>query len=349
MKIQILTILAMTICLAFVGGILAETISLDNTNNCLGTNCESTNGTGTMTINNCDYKLHMDIGLTGLENGNYQLSLQTVSGDKRLDSIDICNNPNAPMEGYSNAWECGSWLDYSFYNFEMNASIIDGTFQNSYDVNLPTGDYNVTLLVKHDKNPDGTGGESYPIVLQKDNIIFSVSDTCTTDFQDRVIALENKVNALEMVYVNATQGLKGDKGDKGDTGESGISGSNGSDGYTPIEGVDYFNGTNGIDGNNASINMTPINDKLNYFDSIIKTICKIPLISSFCNTPPVATEDCTTKADYYFCDNKGWSVREDFYNCQTGQGTAKSCNIGKCSYITGHVLCKNCNINTGKC
>ena len=43
------------------------------------------------------------------------------------------------------------------------------------------------------------------------------------------------------------QGLQGIKGDKGDTG-IGIAGLNGIDGYTPIKGVDYFDGLNGEDG-----------------------------------------------------------------------------------------------------
>ncbi len=44
--------------------------------------------------------------------------------------------------------------------------------------------------------------------------------------------------------------LKGAKGDKGDQGLQGvgIAGANGIDGYTPIKGVDYFDGLNGNDG-----------------------------------------------------------------------------------------------------
>ena len=41
------------------------------------------------------------------------------------------------------------------------------------------------------------------------------------------------------------QGVKGDKGDKGDTGEQGPQGPAGKDGYTPIKGVDYFDGEKG--------------------------------------------------------------------------------------------------------
>lgn len=43
-------------------------------------------------------------------------------------------------------------------------------------------------------------------------------------------------------------GPKGDKGDKGDIGFTGNTGATGNDGYTPIKGVDYFDGDPGLDG-----------------------------------------------------------------------------------------------------
>lgn len=48
--------------------------------------------------------------------------------------------------------------------------------------------------------------------------------------------------------IQGVQGAKGDKGDKGDRGEQGIQGANGKDGYTPVKGIDYFDGKDGAKG-----------------------------------------------------------------------------------------------------
>lgn len=45
--------------------------------------------------------------------------------------------------------------------------------------------------------------------------------------------------------VDYFDGEQGPKGDKGDTGEQGIQGPKGEDGYTPIKGIDYFDGEDG--------------------------------------------------------------------------------------------------------
>lgn len=368
------------LALFLISGILAETINLDNTQTtCLGTDCEYVEtALGTINIDNCGDKLYMDVDLSGLEEGNYQLSIQTYSNDKRLDSTIVCANPNGPMIGHENAWECGSWEDYSFYNFDMDA-VTTGTFQESYEIILPEGYYNVILLVKHDKTPDGTGGASYPIVLQKGQITFSVSDSCMSQFQDRLIALENKVAELETTctcvdgtngksayelwldegntgtvqdFLNSLVGPQGPQGLQGETGygipgETGPQGPAGSDGYTPVKGVDYFDGT---DGTNATVDLTPIETKVSYFDSVVNSLFKFfPLFDIYYHNPAVEKEDCTTKANDYYCDYRGYSVRKDYYNCKSGYGTATECEVGKCSFITGHKLCDNCNVNTGLC
>lgn len=64
-----------------------------------------------------------------------------------------------------------------------------------------------------------------------------------------------------------SDGLKGDKGDKGDTGEKGDKGDkgeNGANGYTPVKGIDYFDGAKGDPGikgdkgDNGKDGMTPV-------------------------------------------------------------------------------------------
>lgn len=68
-------------------------------------------------------------------------------------------------------------------------------------------------------------------------------------------------------------GAKGDKGDaftyedftpeqlaslKGEKGDTGAAGKNGEDGYTPVKGVDYFDGVNGKDGKDGADGYTPV-------------------------------------------------------------------------------------------
>ena len=58
------------------------------------------------------------------------------------------------------------------------------------------------------------------------------------------------------------QGLQGEKGDKGERGAQGAAGKDGKDGYTPVKGVDYFDGRNGTNGKDG---YTPIKG-IDYFD-----------------------------------------------------------------------------------
>ena len=53
-------------------------------------------------------------------------------------------------------------------------------------------------------------------------------------------------------------GIDGAKGEKGDPGKDGVNGQPGQDGYTPIKGVDYFDGTPGKDGTNGKDGYTPV-------------------------------------------------------------------------------------------
>lgn len=230
--------------------------------NCFGTDCATMTGAaGAVVIDDCMDKLYMDVSLSGLADGNYQLTLQTTPGDKRLDSTNVCAVPNGAMGGaHANAWECGSWSDYSFYNFEMDAVPTAGVFTGSYEVTLPEGYYNVAVLVKHDAEPEGTGGASYPIILQKEDITFSISEHCVSECTQRVIVLEDLVSALtgRIVALESIlptpgpigpQGIPGEKGDKGDKGDAGDVGAVGPQGPAGIDGV---NGTNGKDGANGS-------------------------------------------------------------------------------------------------
>lgn len=101
------------------------------------------------------------------------------------------------------------------------------------------------------------------------NVDGNVMYTGNVDRGDILIYDCNQGNTAVGKWVDPTSiaGLKGDKGDKGDIGLTGIGiagqdGKNGFDGYTPIKGVDYFDGkdgTNGVDG------YTPVKN-VDYFD-----------------------------------------------------------------------------------
>lgn len=57
------------------------------------------------------------------------------------------------------------------------------------------------------------------------------------------------------------QGAQGEQGPKGDKGDKGDPGTNGKDGYTPVKGVDYFDGEdgkNGTDGKDGQDGYTPV-------------------------------------------------------------------------------------------
>lgn len=59
------------------------------------------------------------------------------------------------------------------------------------------------------------------------------------------------------LYVTSASGttsanLKGERGEQGVRGADGQNGKDGKDGYTPVKGVDYFDGVNGIDGRDGS-------------------------------------------------------------------------------------------------
>ena len=57
------------------------------------------------------------------------------------------------------------------------------------------------------------------------------------------------------------QGEKGERGEKGETGATGPAGkdgANGKDGYTPVKGVDYFDGADGMDGVAGKDGKTPV-------------------------------------------------------------------------------------------
>lgn len=185
--------------------------------------------------------------------------------------------------------------------------------------------------------------------------------------------------------MNGLNGLNGIKGDKGDQGIPGINGINGTDG---INGINGINGTNGIDGTNATVDLTPIENRLSALENFKNAIltffkntfgvwfglngqykcvgniqqeyinntwtnnqtCQYGCIDGTCNNAPSTKEDCTQKKVGISCsaNNDKYKI---FVGCQKGHGTSTSCDNGFC--ISSGILsatCPNgCNTVTNLC
>lgn len=70
--------------------------------------------------------------------------------------------------------------------------------------------------------------------------------------------------------IQGVKGDKGDNGDKGDKGDKGDTGATGKDGYTPVKGVDCFDGKDGRNGQNGMDGYTPVKGT-DYFTEAEKT------------------------------------------------------------------------------
>ena len=118
-------------------------------------------------------------------------------------------------------------------------------------------------------------------------------DVTVSGLNTEVIVTREEIESIDPEFLLA---LRGEKGDKGDSGEDGADGQDGvgitsitqnqdgtlsinlddgtsyvteplkgADGYTPIKGVDYFDGTNGQDGKDGADGYTPVKG-VDYFD-----------------------------------------------------------------------------------
>jgi len=134
---------------------------------------------------------------------------------------------------------------------EETTEIINATVQEARD-----GEQGI----QGETGPEGRHIESASFV--GDDIVFVNDDASTVILADAKTELKGE------------QGVKGDTGAKGDAGYTpikgidyfdgakGDTGATGEAGYTPIKGVDYFDGINGVDGEDG---YTPIKG-VDYFD-----------------------------------------------------------------------------------
>lgn len=130
-------------------------------------------------------------------------------------------------------------------------------------------------------------------------------------------------------------GVKGDKGDKGDQGVQGIQGVPGAVGAVGPQGIQ------GIAGTNATVDLTPINNKLTYLDSVINSLFSYwPSFFKFYNVPPAIKEDCSHHKVGLSCSNSNDKYTV-FMACQSGHGTKTSCDVGYC-YKNSGILSEKC-------
>ena len=121
-----------------------------------------------------------------------------------------------------------------------------------------------TITIAYQDIPDGTitdniNSQTFTVTLNEvseDNIsdliqFYTISSGADGD-SAYDIAVDNGFVGTEEQWLAS---LKGDKGDKGDTGNTGATGTNG---YTPIKGVDYFDGATGAKGDTGNDGYTPI-------------------------------------------------------------------------------------------
>lgn len=90
--------------------------------------------------------------------------------------------------------------------------------------------------------------EAQNISDKLEKVVEAISNIPTTE------KMTMELPGVEIVTVKGEQGEKGEtgdrgeKGDKGEKGDQGIQGERGANGYTPIKGVDYFDGVKGEQG-----------------------------------------------------------------------------------------------------
>jgi len=90
--------------------------------------------------------------------------------------------------------------------------------------------------------------EAQSISDKLEKVVEAISNIPTTE------KMTMELPGVELVTVKGEQGEKGEtgdrgeKGDKGEKGDQGIQGERGASGYTPIKGVDYFDGAKGEQG-----------------------------------------------------------------------------------------------------
>lgn len=70
-----------------------------------------------------------------------------------------------------------------------------------------------------------------------------------------IITIEDAKGTSKVSLKDGIDGKNGEKGERGETGVQGIKGADGKDGYTPVKGVDYFDGKDGVNGKDG---YTPI-------------------------------------------------------------------------------------------
>jgi len=137
--------------------------------------------------------LEVSVSLSGLDpNSYYQLAFQgRTNGDGNNELATICDNPNAPADGYDFAWECGMWGTEGFWNFEMEA-LTDGigNYQKTYLLPMPLGHYGANLLQTAEigfivkeagTDPETFAGPWDPVMMEESGLDWTIRDIAVVE------------------------------------------------------------------------------------------------------------------------------------------------------------------------
>lgn len=82
-----------------------------------------------------------------------------------------------------------------------------------------------------------------------------------------IITIEDAKGTSKISLKDGIDGKNGEKGERGETGLTGEKGTDGKDGYTPVKGIDYFDGKDGVNGTNGKDGYTPVKGTDYYTES----------------------------------------------------------------------------------
>lgn len=206
-----------------------------------------------------------------------EVHYSNISNDKGLvcktykeNGVTLADVPNILLQKDLRLYVYAYDKNYTKYSKQFD--VVSRAKPESY-IYTETETLNYNILLNKIEEVDQNIGQTIEDYLEENPIEVDLTGYATEKYVDDAITaidipevdlsdyytkdeVDTKIETIEL-----TPGEKGDKGDKGDKGEPGEPGK---DGYTPIKGVDYFDGKDGINGEDG---YTPVKG-VDYFDGI---------------------------------------------------------------------------------
>lgn len=147
------------------------------------------------------------------------------------DGLTLVNVPNILLQ---QDWRINVYAyDKNYTKFSKQFDVIRRSKPESY-VYTETEVLNYNVLLERMEGIEGNIGQAVEDYLEENDIQVDLTGYATETYVDEAIST-----------IELTPGPKGEDGAPGKDGEPGPKGE---DGYTPIKGVDYFDGKDGVDG-----------------------------------------------------------------------------------------------------